>query len=72
MIIGIDLGTTNSAVAFIDKDNNPQIIPNSEGGRVTPSVIYFEDDNPIVGTEAKNEAIIAPEDTIQYIKKNWR
>lgn len=69
MIIGIDLGTTNSAVAFIDKDNNPQIIPNSEGGRVTPSVIYFEDDNPIVGTEAKNEAIIAPEDTIQYIKR---
>ena len=49
MEIGIDLGTTNSCVAYIDQDGNPQIIPNDEGGRTTPSVIFFEEDRVIVG-----------------------
>lgn len=38
MIVGIDLGTTNSAIAYINKNGEPEIIPNSEGDRTTPSV----------------------------------
>ncbi len=70
MEIGIDLGTTNSCVAYIDQDGNPQIIPNDEGGRTTPSVIFFEEDRVIVGNQAKEEALINPEDTVSYIKRH--
>ena len=52
--VGIDLGTTFSAVAYIDpKSNLPQIIPNSEGKRITPSVIQFLDGKIIFGSEAE-------------------
>ena len=70
MEIGIDLGTTNSCVAYIDQDGNPQIIPNDEGGRTTPSVIFFDEDRVIVGSQAKEEALINPEDTVSYIKRH--
>lgn len=49
MKIGIDLGTTNSAVAYMNDNDNPEIIPNSEGERTTPSVILIQGDKAIVG-----------------------
>lgn len=70
MEIGIDLGTTNSCVAYINSDGKPEVIPNSEGGRTTPSVIFFEDEGVIVGQAAKEEALINPEDTVSYIKRH--
>jgi molecular chaperone DnaK (HSP70) len=54
--VGIDLGTTFSAVAHIDAYGKPQIIPNSESERITPSVILFDSNNVIVGTIAKNNS----------------
>lgn len=51
--IGIDLGTTYSVLAYVDSSGNPKIIPNQEGHTLTPSVILFQDDRPIVGNEAK-------------------
>ena len=69
MKVGIDLGTTNSAIAYIDENGIPQIIPNREGSRTTPSVVLIEDDIAIVGDTAKYEAISNPENTAQFVKK---
>jgi len=55
--IGIDLGTTFSAVAHIDAYGKPQIIPNSESERITPSVILFEGESVTIGTHAKNNSV---------------
>lgn len=44
MIAGIDLGTTFSALAILNKIGRPEVVPNSEGERLTPSVVYFDDD----------------------------
>jgi len=53
--VGIDLGTTFSAVAYIDpKTKLPKIIPNSEGNKITPSVIQFIDGSPVFGSEAES------------------
>lgn len=70
IIVGIDLGTTFSAIAFVNDHGRPEIIPNREGERTTPSVIFFEEGgNPIVGTEARNQAITEPRRTVRYIKR---
>ncbi|WMC19938.1 MAG: molecular chaperone DnaK [Candidatus Carsonella ruddii] len=68
-IIGIDLGTTNSCVAVL-KNGKPQVIENSEGGRTTPSVVgYTEDNRIIVGLPAKRQAITNPNNTLYAIKR---
>src|ERR1043166_7068966 len=67
--VGIDLGTTFSAVAHIDAYGKPQIIPNSESERITPSVILFDGPNVIVGTVAKNNAVAEPEKIVDFIKR---
>lgn len=68
-IIGIDLGTTNSAVAVIDGDS-PQVILNEEGSRTTPSVIAFADNGEtLVGTAARRQAVVNPENTVYSIKR---
>ena len=67
--IGIDLGTTFSAVAHIDNYGKPQIIPNAENERITPSVILFDGLNVIVGTQAKNSAVAEPEKIVDFIKR---
>ncbi|WP_033827718.1 Hsp70 family protein [Bacillus andreraoultii] len=69
MKVGIDLGTTNSAVAYINTSGKPEIIPNSEGGRTTPSVILIEEGKAIVGEVAKEAVISQFEDTIQFVKR---
>src|SRR5450830_522695 len=68
-VIGIDLGTTNSAVAVLE-GGEPSIIINAEGNRTTPSVVAFRKDGErIVGRSAKNQAITNPENTIKSIKR---
>ena len=66
--IGIDLGTTFSAVAVLEA-GKPVIIPNSEGDRTTPSVVSVKDGEVIVGKIARNQAIVNPENTIRSIKR---
>jgi molecular chaperone DnaK len=67
--IGIDLGTTNSAMAVLE-GGEPEIIENAEGGRTTPSVVAFTDtDERLVGTVAKRQAVMNPENTIFSIKR---
>lgn len=68
-IIGIDLGTTNSCVAFMDGDELV-VIPNAEGGRTTPSIVGFSKSGErLVGDAAKRQAITNPENTISSIKR---
>jgi molecular chaperone DnaK len=68
-VVGIDLGTTNSAVAVLE-GGEPQIIPNAEGSRLTPSVVAFtKEGERIVGQVAKRQAITNPERTIESVKR---
>ena len=68
-IIGIDLGTTNSAMAVLE-GGEPTIIPNAEGGRTTPSVVAFaKNGETLVGTVAKRQAVTNPENTVFSIKR---
>ncbi len=68
-VLGIDLGTTNSAMAFMD-GTNPKIIENSEGQRTTPSVVALtQNGDQLVGITAKNQAVTNPENTIYEIKR---
>ena len=68
-IIGIDLGTTNSVVAVME-GGEPAVIPNSEGGRTTPSVVAFaKDGERLVGQVARRQAITNPENTVSSIKR---
>ncbi|HEU5142973.1 MAG TPA: molecular chaperone DnaK [Solirubrobacterales bacterium] len=67
--IGIDLGTTNSCVAVME-GGEPTVLENSEGGRTTPSVVAFTDSGDrLVGTVAKRQAVMNPENTIFSIKR---
>ena len=69
-ILGIDLGTTNSAMAIMEA-GDPEIIENSEGDRTTPSVVAFsEDGERLVGKTAKNQAVQNPDRTVQSIKRH--
>ncbi len=68
-VLGIDLGTTNSAMAFMD-GKDPKIIENAEGGRTTPSVVAMTSNGEqLVGITAKNQAVTNPENTIYEIKR---
>lgn len=68
-IVGIDLGTTNSAIAHVE-EGVPKTIPNSSGNNITPSVVTISDDNTrIVGEAAKNMQIQKPNRTISSIKR---
>jgi molecular chaperone DnaK len=67
--IGIDLGTTNSAMAVIE-GGEPSVIPNAEGGRTTPSVVAFANDGQrLVGAPAKRQQVTNPQNTIFSIKR---
>ncbi|WP_302083463.1 molecular chaperone DnaK [Salinibaculum rarum] len=68
-ILGIDLGTTNSAMAVME-NGDPEVIVNGEGDRTTPSVVAYNDDELIVGEPAKNQAIQNPENTVESIKRH--
>jgi molecular chaperone DnaK len=67
-IIGIDLGTTNSAIAFME-GGEAKIIPNAEGNRTTPSIVASKKGEIIVGTPAKRQAVTNPKETIFSAKR---
>ncbi len=67
-MIGLDLGTTFSAVAVLE-GGKPKIIPNAEGNRTTPSVVSVKDGEVIVGEVARRQAIVNPKNTIRSIKR---
>src|SRR4029434_9191133 len=68
-IIGIDLGTTNSVVAIME-GKEPKVIANEEGGRLTPSVVAFDDKGEVlVGQIARRQAITNPENTVFSAKR---
>ncbi len=68
-IIGIDLGTTNSCVAVMDGDK-VKVIENAEGGRTTPSIVAYTDDNEVlVGQSAKRQAVTNPNNTLYAVKR---
>ena len=68
-VLGIDLGTTNSAAAVV-RGGEPELIPSAEGGRTTPSVVAFADGHRLVGQPAKNQAVQNCENTVQSVKRS--
>lgn len=76
-IFGIDLGTTYSCIAYVDEYDKAVIIQNKENNLTTPSVVLFEDENRIVGEEAKKLAKLYPTRVVEMVKRhmgeaNWR
>jgi molecular chaperone DnaK len=69
-VYGIDLGTTYSAIAYVDEHGKPVIIPNQESERITPSVVLFDGDNIIVGNTAKDSAKVEPHRVVARIKQH--
>ena len=67
-VFGIDLGTTYSCIARVDKTGRAEVIKNLEGENTTPSVVAFEDNSVIVGSDAKEESSIKPETTVLLAK----
>lgn len=75
--VGIDLGTTYSAVAVARPEGKPQLVINREGETLTPSVVLFADDQVLVGSTARRAAVTMPADCAQFVKRqmgdpNWR
>ena len=69
--IGIDLGTTFSAVAILDETGDVKLLPNAEGKYLTPSVLYFENrDNVVVGEVAKDARAEEPERVAEFVKRS--
>jgi Molecular chaperone len=69
LVYGIDLGTTYSCVAQVDKYDQPVVQRNSEGDVITPSVVYIDGDSVVVGKEAKSLSAEEPEKTVAFIKR---
>lgn len=69
-IFGIDLGTTYSSIACVDEYGKPIVIPNAENQRVTPSVVFFDGENIVVGDVAKESSKLYPGDVVSFIKRS--
>ncbi|MCP4108219.1 MAG: Hsp70 family protein [Desulfobacteraceae bacterium] len=69
-IYGIDLGTTYSSIACMDDYGKPVIIPNSENQHITPSVVFFDGENIIVGEVAKESSKLYPHEVVSFIKRS--
>jgi len=67
--VGIDLGTTYSCIAWLNEHGQPVTIPNEEGELSTPSVVFIERGQAVVGNEALRHAIVSPDRVIQYAKR---
>jgi len=67
--IGIDLGTTYSCVACVSASGKPEVVPNGDGERTTPSVVWFDEDRVVVGEEAKGMAPLCPNDVASFVKR---
>nr|WP_202896239.1 Hsp70 family protein [Actinopolymorpha pittospori] len=75
--VGIDLGTTFSAVARVDEFGKPVVLPNRDGETLTASVVFFDGEQPLVGTMAKRSIVSSPLDVAQFVKRamgdpSWR
>ncbi len=71
IVLGIDLGTTFSAMSIVNQYGKPEIITNAEGFPTTPSVVHFYDDDAcVVGDEAVKMVVIDPENVIRFIKRH--
>lgn len=68
--VGIDLGTTFSAIAYIDDKGNPVIIPNKQGENITPSTVLFGGKKPVVGSVAKRKSITDPKNYEAFAKRH--
>lgn len=68
--IGIDLGTTNSSVAWVDHTGRTAMVPNSEGDILTPSAVLFDDTEVVVGKEARSAAVVHPEKVAECVKRD--
>jgi len=69
-VVGIDLGTTNSVVATVDDSGSVVVLPNADGGQITPSVVYFEPDGTaLVGGEAVRETAFDPDNGVRLVKR---
>jgi len=69
-IFGIDLGTTYSSIACVDEFGKAVIIPNAENERVTPSVVFFDDDSIVVGDVAKESSKLYPNEVVSFVKRS--
>src|SRR5205085_2152799 len=69
-VYGIDLGTTYSAIAYVDEHGKPVIVPNAESERITPSVVLFDGENVIVGNTAKESAKVEPDRVVSRVKQH--
>jgi molecular chaperone DnaK len=72
-IVGIDLGTTFSSLAMLNAIGKPEIVPNADGDRLTPSAIFFDEENPDVirvGIEALNSRYLNPARSVRWIKRH--
>lgn len=75
--VGIDLGTTYSAIAHVNRHGVPEVLQNAEGDRITPSVILFDGSDISVGTYAKQAAVAFPDQVVEFVKRHmddpdWR
>lgn len=71
VVLGIDLGTTFSAMAIVNEHGKPEIIANSEGFPTTPSIVHFYDEDAcVVGEEAVKMVVIDPENVVRFIKRH--
>src|SRR5678816_1020051 len=69
-IIGIDLGTTNSLVAFIDEETGlPRVIPDREGKVLLPSIVSFTPEGTLVGEPARRQLVRRPDATVYSVKR---
>jgi len=74
--VGIDLGTTYSAAAIVNQHGQPEILPNAEGERITPSAVFFDTESIVVGQIAKDAAVSSPDQVVMFVKRqmgnpNW-
>ena len=69
-VFGIDLGTTYSAIAYVDEHGKPVIVPNQESERITPSVVLFDGESVIVGNTAKESAKVEPHRVVSRVKQH--
>src|SRR5713101_7737756 len=68
-VVGIDLGTTYSSIAFVDEQGRPRAIPNAQGKNSTPSAVLIQDGHIAVGDIALNEWITNEEHVVRWIKR---
>ncbi|MBN2024928.1 MAG: Hsp70 family protein [Pirellulales bacterium] len=68
--VGIDLGTTNSAIAWVGRDGRTAMVPNSDGEILTPSVVCFQDAEVVVGKEARKATAVEPQRVAQWVKRD--